>query len=101
MRPILCTLFLAVFFASPAAFATEAPTMEVGEKLFRSTDLGTNDRSCSTCHPGGEGLEDVDTWATDDLKEQVNTCIEQTLEGDALDADSTEMNSLILYIESF
>ena len=45
--------------ATATAAAKDAPSVERGSKLFNSAALGTNGKSCATCHPGGKGLEDV------------------------------------------
>jgi cytochrome c peroxidase len=32
-------------------------TVADGKTLFSDTSLGRNQKSCTTCHPGGKGLE--------------------------------------------
>lgn len=90
----------AALLATTTAMATEAPNVEMGQTLFRSTELGTNGKSCASCHPSGKGLGNLYGWETPLLKEQVNDCIRGALQGEPLDGSSTEMNSLIVYLKS-
>lgn len=96
-------VLVAILFGALAVgnlLATEQPSAAIGEKLFGDTTLGgpKNTRSCSTCHPGGKGLEDA--GSNPDLASIINRCITGPLAGNRIDEDSTEMQSLILYIRS-
>ncbi|MCL7489052.1 MAG: hypothetical protein M8357_12870 [Desulfobulbaceae bacterium] len=75
-------------------------SVEQGEQLFNDATLGgsTNDKSCSSCHPNGRGLEE--SGAKDNLAQMINTCIEKPLGGQALENDSVELESLVQYIKS-
>ena len=66
--------------------------------LFNDALLGgsTNEKSCNSCHPGGQGLEK----SGENIAEMVNKCIEGPLAGKALDTESQEMKDLISYIRS-
>ncbi|NIQ96407.1 MAG: cytochrome C [Desulfuromonadales bacterium] len=101
MRYLFFALSAATLLTPSLSLATEAPNKEMGQTLFHSDELGTNGRSCATCHPSGEGLEEIQGWETPLLKQQINDCIRGALEGAPLDNDSTEMNSLIIYLRSF
>lgn len=78
--------------------ATAAKTsIELGEKLFHDTTLGgsTNDKSCSSCHAAGEGLEDISS--NKKLTKTINQCVTEALNGNKIDGRSAEMRSLKMY----
>lgn len=79
----------------------EAPSAMEGEKLFNDPQFAgsVNASSCTSCHPGGKGLEK----AADNpqLVEVLNACIAGPLAGKRLKEGSVEMSSLKLYVESF
>jgi cytochrome c peroxidase len=74
------------------------PSVEKGKALFNDTTLGTSGKSCGSCHPDGKGLETVGT--KENLAATVNACIKAPLKGKALDGNSVEMQSLLLYLKS-
>jgi len=76
------------------------PSVERGKDLFNSTELGTNGKSCSTCHPDGKKLTRAATYAEGELGEVINQCIKNPLEGKGLDPSSSDMKSLIIYIKT-
>ncbi|BCX81772.1 thiosulfate dehydrogenase [Methylomarinovum caldicuralii] len=78
--------------------------MQKGEKLFHST-LGTNQVSCDQCHPNGANThpetypkfqKQLGKVAT--LREMINWCLQNPLEGKPLPLDSDEMIALEAYI---
>lgn len=77
------------------------PSMERGKELFNSTQLGTNRKSCATCHRDGRNLEKAATYAEGELGETINQCIKNALEGKGLDPDSSDMKSFIMFIKTF
>lgn len=93
------TLALGAFIAGNMQ-ATETPSAAMGEKLFNDSALGgsANVKSCSSCHPGGEGL--VDAGSNPKLAVIINRCITGPLEGQAIKDNSIEMQSITLYIKS-
>lgn len=72
-----------------------------GKLLFENVKLGTNGKSCATCHPGGRKLEWAATFPDDKLVDITNTCITKSLKGKPLAVDSAEMKSLVRYIKTF
>ena len=99
-RTLTITTIIAVsLFAGGSAWA-EKSSVEMGQKLFNDTSLGgsTNDKSCASCHPGGEGMEKAGT--RDDLTKMINRCITGPLAGEKLDGRKVEMRSLKMYIQS-
>ncbi len=81
------------------ATAQQKAALELGKSLFNDPRLGTTGKSCNTCHPGGKGLEKA--GSRDDLADVIKGCITVSLKGKALDVDSAEMRSLVLYVKSF
>ncbi len=78
--------------------------MERGEKLFHSP-LGSNNVSCDQCHPNGANThpetypkfqKQLGKVAT--LREMINWCLQNPLEGKPLGLDSDEMIALEAYI---
>jgi len=78
--------------------------MEKGEKLFHSP-LGSNHVSCDQCHPNGANThpetypkfqKQLGKVAT--LREMINWCLKNPLEGEPLTLDSDEMIALEAYI---
>lgn len=86
---------------SSLALAADGPSMERGKELFHSTKLGSNGKSCATCHRDGKNLERAATYDEGQLAETINQCIENPLKGHALDPASRDMKSLIIYIKTF
>jgi len=94
---IWTTLFILVCAQAPA---TEKASVQIGEKLLRSTSLGTNGRSCVSCHRNGKGLEETSAYTDSELHGMINFCIRDALEGNMLPADSQELQSLFLYLRT-
>ena len=92
---------LALLTSPSLLFAVEGPTLEVGQILFESTELGTVERSCSSCHAQGKGLEDVNQSDDSIIKERINRCIRNAQGGEVLDTGSQEMEALLNYIKTF
>jgi cytochrome c peroxidase len=92
----ICTL---TTLATPVV-AADGPSMERGRELFNGTSLGTNGKSCATCHPNGKGLEEATTTEDEELARVLNSCIAKPLKGKPLDTGSVEMKSLMMYVKS-
>jgi cytochrome c peroxidase len=82
-----------------ASAAQQEASLEKGKALFNDPKLGTNGKSCSTCHADGKGL--THAGEKSDLARIVNNCIAIPLKGKPLDPESVEMQSLLLYVKSF
>jgi cytochrome c len=83
-----------------SALAGDATSPARGKELFTGKQLGTNGKSCSTCHPGGKGLEKAAAYDNEELGTVINQCITKPLKGTSLAPSSSEMKSMILYIRS-
>lgn len=97
----------ALILASHSVRADDSkPSAELGKSLFSSTSLGTNGKSCSTCHQSERKLgvlASKDSWFGGNaktLEQAINLCIEGTLKGKALPEDSVEIQSIALYMRS-
>ena len=102
---ILC--FLGAFGISTAYSAD----LERGKTLFEDPTLGggTSGKTCKTCHEHGDGWDEnfstkqkyqVMGEKLSTLEDVVNYCIEVTLRGEGLEADSRDMTDLIAYLKS-
>lgn len=100
-RTTYALIALFVLATATVAAAKDAPSVERGSNLFNSTSLGTNGRSCATCHPGGKGLEDVADYDNNKLKMAVNTCIVKALKGKSIADNSPDLDSLVMYLNTF
>jgi mono/diheme cytochrome c family protein len=83
-----------------AAVATEGPTVAMGQTLFESTTLGSNGKSCASCHPAGKGLAEIDAYDDPMLKEMINFCIRDALKGKMFALESQELDSMLLYLRT-
>ncbi|TYO99727.1 di-heme cytochrome c peroxidase [Geothermobacter ehrlichii] len=98
-RLIIPALLAALFLPSGGA-AIETPNRALGERLFSSTALSTNGRSCAGCHANGKGLQEIAAYDDPMLREMINFCIRDALKGEMLPADSQELESLLLYLRT-
>jgi cytochrome c peroxidase len=105
----LAILLLAAFtlYIPFASYAQEdKPSAALGKKLFSDTSLGTNGRSCATCHPSRKKiaeLADRGTWfggKAKTLEQAINICITGPLAGKPLPEDSVELRSIAEYMKS-
>lgn len=99
-KVLLCAC--AVVLAGSVALAADDVSVERGRELFSSSALGKSGKSCFSCHPGGKKLEMAAASESDErLTGMINNCIVQVLKGKAIDPESGEMQSLLMYIRTF
>ena len=98
MKPLV--IALALQLTATCALAVEVPTKELGKQLFEATTLGSNGKSCSSCHPQGKGLEGIGGYDDGTLKGIINSCIRNALKGKTIDPESTELESLLIHLRS-
>jgi len=84
-----------------------ARTIDQGNKLFHNSKLGTNGISCDMCHPNAANThpETYPKFQTQLkkvalLRDMINWCIENPLEGKKLADDDPQMKALEAYILS-
>jgi thiosulfate dehydrogenase len=82
-------------------------TIDEGYKLFHSPELGTNGISCDMCHPDASAThpETYPKFQTQLkrialLRDMINWCIENPMEGPKLPEDDERMKALEAYIIS-
>ena len=79
--------------------------VQKGRNLWTSADLGTNGVACAQCHPNGANTH-PETYPKFQqqlgrviaLREMINWCIQQPLEGKPLALDDSKMIALESYI---
>jgi thiosulfate dehydrogenase len=79
--------------------------VEKGRALWVSGDLGTNGVSCAQCHPNGANTH-PETYPKFQqqlgrvvaLRDMINWCLMNPLEGDPLELDSAEMVAIESYL---
>lgn len=102
-RVLSLLVSISFIFMSGVVFAGD---VEKGRSLFNDTSLGTNNKSCNSCHPGGENIDGnkekyiIFGKTQNSLEDAVNFCIEMALEGKPLDKDSEEMKDMVAYLRS-
>ena len=94
MRLLASALLLLGLLGTPA-FATTK-----GEQLFNATTLGSNHKSCNSCHPQGKGLQQSGDYDSTMLREIINFCIRDALKGKMLPLDAAELQALERYVRS-
>ena len=91
---------VAILIIAVSAWAFEGD-IERGRELFNSKTLGTNQKSCASCHPNGSKLQRAASYSDKRLTGIVNMCIKGMLQGKPLAPDSEDMASLIGYLRTF
>jgi hypothetical protein len=101
MKPsILLTMALILANVLPAR-AVEVVPPDMGRALFESTQLGKSGRSCAGCHPDGKGLDKVGDFSDAELKDIINACVRDALQGSLFAGDSQELAALLQHVRSF
>ncbi|GFE60942.1 c-type cytochrome [Geobacter sp. AOG2] len=99
MKTSLATFTMLAVSAS-LVLAAGQPSADRGKELFNSTALGTNGKSCASCHPDGNGLEKAAASGQKKLEKIANQCIVKALKGKALASGSPDLTSLVAYLKS-
>lgn len=103
MRTSVMAAAVAALMAGPSLVgqAAEKPAVALGEKLFNDPKLGgaTGTKTCASCHHDGAGIEFA--FQKPNLPQIINMCIVRGLGGSPLPIGSVEMQSLIMYHQSF
>jgi cytochrome c peroxidase len=100
-RLTVVLLLLSALLGASIVFAAQPEaSREKGKALFNDPALGSIGKSCNDCHPNGKGAKKAATKNDEDIARIVNFCITHSIKGKALDVNSAEMRSLVLYIKS-
>ena len=114
MGLVLMTFSVALIMAHADPFTKEdlkkwdesfTVVMKEGDKLFHSSQLGKNSVSCDMCHPNGADTH-PETYPKFQkqlgkvvgLRDMINWCIQNPLEGQPLTADDPKMVALEAYM---
>jgi len=97
-RMIMIIVWLLVL---PISVAIGASDLDAGKKYFYDTSLGTNGKSCASCHENGKGLEHAGDYDVPTLREFVNFCIRDALKGKMLPADDPRLAEIEKYMRQF
>ena len=108
MKAIFTALLSLLFVLSfSLAFAQETkPSVEYGKKLFSDPSLGTNGKSCASCHDEAalKKFAAQDSWFGGEatrLEDAVNFCIKGSLGGKPQPRNSVILKSIAMYIKFF
>ncbi|NOY64620.1 MAG: hypothetical protein GXO97_04380 [Nitrospirae bacterium] len=77
-----------------------------GKRLFNDTTLGTNEKSCNSCHPDGSGINGKKQSYTimgqklGSVEDAINLCIKMALNGKVLKKDSQKMKDLSSFVKT-
>lgn len=100
---LIVLMLLVILSATGIAYSGD---VEKGKALFNDSKLGTNGKSCNTCHTGGKDI-DGSKKTFNILDEQLNSpgdavnfCIENAMDGNPLDSNSEDMKNIVSYIKT-
>ena len=96
-KMVLLTVVVLLVQLSPVVGAD----LDEGKRLFHDKTLGTNGRSCATCHAEGKGLQDAAGYEQEMLQDLVNFCIRDALKGELFPSDAPQLAALETYIRTF
>ena len=102
-RPVLALpLFLLV--VGPLLLGAAPSGAEArGAALFADPRLGTNGKSCASCHQGGQRLDPEELAEASDAKlgAYANSCITGMLKGKPLPEGSADLGALVRHLRTF
>ena len=96
-------LTIVLMFSAGIAYSAD---ISKGKSLFNNTKLGTNGKSCNSCHPDGSSIDGSKSSFSilgseqSNIEDAANFCIEMALSGKALDKSSDKMKDLVSYLST-
>ncbi|NOX20661.1 MAG: hypothetical protein GXO99_05290 [Nitrospirae bacterium] len=105
MKRSLVLVMIALVVAIMVTVSFAAGNIANGKALFNDPKLGTNGKTCNTCHPDGSGINGKKGTYTimgnklGSVEEAVNFCIKMALKGNPLPKDSQKMKDIVSYIK--
>ena len=96
MKRLLTILILTLAttcWAEPASVAE-------GRRLFDSQGLGGSRKSCADCHPQGKGLHETRAYDDSQLREMINFCIRDAMQGTMLPLSDRRLDAILAYLRS-
>lgn len=103
MKKVFMLMFLVTALTAGTAHAGDVAK---GKALFNDVNLGTNGKSCNSCHTAGKDINSTKKTYTvlgttqDSLEDAVNVCIKMALSGEPLDKGSDKMKDMVSYLKS-
>jgi len=100
---VCLVMFLGLFGCGGKPSAEKkAASGKSGKDIFKGATLGTNGKSCESCHPNGDMLSGVGKKheKPQELENRVNQCIAGGLKGKKLDTASSDMKALAEYLRT-
>jgi len=97
-------VLLMLVFTSSVVFA--GGSVERGKALFNDPSLGTNGKSCNSCHPNGARIDGrkknyrIMGNKLGSIEDAANFCIKMALKGTPLAKDSQKMKDLSAYLRT-
>jgi cytochrome c len=102
-KKLILVISLILTFAAGMAHSGDVGK---GKSLFNDSNLGTNGKSCNSCHAGGMNIDgSKETFSIlgseqESVENAVNFCIEMALNGKPLGQDSEKMNDMVSYLKT-
>ena len=99
-------LMAALFVTALSAGTAHSGDIGNGKALFNDVNLGTNGKSCNTCHSGGKDIDgSKNTFKIlgseqEGIEDAANFCIEMALNGKPLEKGSAKMSALASYLRT-
>lgn len=100
---LILVLSLILMFAAGIAHSGDVKN---GKALFNDSNLGTNEKSCNSCHSGGRDIDgskeafSILGSEQESVEDAVNFCIEMALSGKPLEKDSKQMEDMVSYLKT-
>lgn len=100
---LILVISLILMFAAGMAHSGD---VKKGKALFNDVNLGTNGKSCNSCHSGGKDIDgSKETFSIlgseqESVEDAVNFCIEMALSGKPLKKDSMQMEDMVSYLKT-
>lgn len=100
---LILVVSLIIMFAAGMAHSRD---VKQGKALFNDSNLGTNGKSCNSCHPGGKNIDgSKETFSImgseqESVEDAVNFCINMALSGKPLKKDSEQMGDMVSYLKT-
>lgn len=95
MKPVILLVTILLLLPHVVSAGTQPLS---GAELFNAVELGSNGKSCATCHPDGKGLEQIEDYDDAILREFVNFCIRDAMKGEMLAEDAPELQRVVDYM---
>ena len=102
---VVSVTLLAGALCGPAAAGPKEEFGSRGAKLFSDPGLGTNGKSCSSCHGNGSGWAGQPRFpkfalgAVRTLDQTIQTCVANALQGRPLPSDDERLTALAVYTD--